>query len=102
MKNPMHEGDRECAKSLVCNLVLPDPSVIAASPYLNKVPQKEPILNLLSSHLHTLAQITQEQQKLYRGKAENDMERDRQKELALVRVELEKKRNRPVEQAMVQ
>ena len=42
----MHDADRECAKSIVQNLVMPDPKTYSNNPYLNKTPIKEPQLNL--------------------------------------------------------
>ena len=46
MRNPMHDPDREAKKSIVANLVVPDDGAFKKNPYLNKVPDEEPEINL--------------------------------------------------------
>jgi hypothetical protein len=46
MKNPMHDLDREKSKSIVSNLVMPDPMAIRRNPYLNHEPEEEPNVDL--------------------------------------------------------
>jgi hypothetical protein len=58
MKNPMHDNDRECTKSLMCNLKMPNEKKMKSNPYLNKVPIKEPVLNLHTLDLLAISQIT--------------------------------------------
>lgn len=55
MKNPMHDRDREKASSIVLNMVVPEQEEIERSPYLNKVPETEPVINLHSSDLYTMS-----------------------------------------------
>jgi len=56
----MHDGDRECANSISCNLVMPDPKTVRNNPYLNKKLLNEPMLNLHTLDLLTIAQITKD------------------------------------------
>ena len=38
MKNPMHDADDECVKSIMCNLIMPEEKTYRNNPYLNKTP----------------------------------------------------------------
>ncbi len=50
----MHDPDREKAKSVVANLVRPEPKVLEANPFFNRVPDQEIELNLHSVELFGL------------------------------------------------
>ena len=69
----MHDADRECARSIVCNLKKPDPATIKNNPYLNKVPKKEPMINLHTSDLLSIAQITPNKYEKYKNFYENEV-----------------------------
>ena len=58
MKNPMHDGDREWARSIAANLTLPDKKVIRINPYLNKKLEDPPNINLHALDLLSLSQLT--------------------------------------------
>jgi hypothetical protein len=69
----MHDGDRERAASLACNLMMPDKETLTKNPYLNKVPEFEPNNNLHTLDLMTMAQITPEQYKKTKNMYEEDI-----------------------------
>lgn len=46
MMNPMHDADRERAASVAANLTLPNPETIRNNPFLNKIIEDEPEVDL--------------------------------------------------------
>eukprot|EP00347_Sterkiella_histriomuscorum_P022788 403337158 len=91
MKNPMHDADGECSKSIMCNLVMPDPETFRNNPYLNKTPIKEPQLNLHTMDLLSMAQITPHDERKYKNQSEMDMQTDRKQEFINKQKDEEKK-----------
>ncbi|CDW85121.1 UNKNOWN [Stylonychia lemnae] len=73
MKNPMHDSDRECARSIMYNLKMPDEQTMKFNPYLNKTPAKEPMLNLHTQELFSMAQITLEKKLKYKNYYEDEI-----------------------------
>lgn len=55
MKNAMHDGDRENAKSIVQNLFQPHPSLIKNNPFLNRKKEIELELNLHTEDLYEMS-----------------------------------------------
>ena len=55
MMNPMHDGDRERAASIAANLFLPNPETIKRNPFLNKILDEEPEVDLHALDLQNIA-----------------------------------------------
>jgi len=70
MKNPIHDLKGESALSVVAKLKMPDIDTIMNNPYLNRVPEVEPLLDLHTLDLLNLSQITEETQKKYKWESE--------------------------------
>ena len=80
MKNQTHDPKNQSALSVMQNMQMPDYETKMRNPYLNRIPELEPDLDLHTLELLNLSQITEEMQKKYRvesdivKKAERDTE----------------------------
>ena len=55
MKNAMHDNRDESALSVSANLCMPDSDTIRNNPYLNRIPEVEPSLDLHTLDLMNLS-----------------------------------------------